>query len=605
MKLRVLLTLLLMLPTAIKAQDVKFTASAPSAVVANKPFQLVYVVNSNKAKDLRPPDFSGFELLAEPYQSVRTNISSVNGNTTSSVEVTFTYTLMAGKEGDYKLSPASITVNGEKVVSNGLSIKVLPPDSNGDASANQRSSQSEQGISPESIFVRAIPSKSSVYEQEGLVVTYKLYTLVDVIRYQAHKMPDFRGFLKQDIEQNGNRQMEYEKYNGKNYATVVLYQVLLYPQRAGEAPIDKATFELFMRIQNRSNRRSIFDDFFDSYQNVSKMLDAPAVRIEVKPLPEGKPAGFTGIVGRFSMNSTASAKEINVNDAVTIKVNITGNGNMKLIKTPEIRFPDGFEVLDPNVSNNYKTTIDGVTGTKSIEYVFIPRHAGNFEIPAAEFSYFDQQEKTFKTLRTSAYSLKVLKTDGADNSTVVGGNYVNKEDVKQLANDIRYIESGDFRLSKTKSLIITGIWGWLSYLLALLAAAILFVAFRKNLRDHADAGLVKNKRANKVARKRLKLAEKLLEQGNKDRFYDEVIKAVWNYLSHKLNMEAALLTKENVREELTAGGVGDEIIAKLLDILNTCEFARYAPAGGQQQMGNLYGETAETLGILENTINKK
>lgn len=606
MKNKILLfTFLILTFATVKAEEpVRFVASAPATVILDKPFQLVYSVNAS-GKDLRLPEITNFEVLAGPFESRSSSYQIINGKTTSSISISYTYTLQGTKTGTFTVPSGSIVVDGQKYNSNGLSIKVLPAD---DASAsksqnNQQSNgSSTQSISNENVFIRTSVSKNNVYEQEAVLVTYKLYTLVDVVQCVNKKMPDFNGFMKQDIEQNQNKQFSYENFNGKNYGTVVLYQVLVYPQRSGEITIDKANFEAVIRIQNKTQARSIFDDFFESYSNVNKNIVAPAVKVIVKALPANKPSNFNGTVGRFSLNSNISSIQTKANEAITIKVNISGSGNMKLIKNPEIKFPDGFEVYDPKVNNNFNTTTSGISGTKTIEYMFIPRHAGNFEIPSAQFSYFDIEEKTYKTLQTPAYNLQVTKGEGGENTVV--NNYTSKEDVKQLGKDIRYIYTNPIELQKEVSPIFDTLIGWLMFIIPLIITSILFLLFKKQTQENANIEFVKNKKANRLAQKRLKLAQKLLSEGKKDKFYEEVLKAVWTYLSDKLAIPVASLNKENVELELTQKGVQPALISKFTDILNTCEFARYAPNSGQQEMGNLYNETLESISNLESFIKK-
>ncbi len=483
---------------------------------------------------------------------------------------------------------------------------MLPADAAPDSKpqgSKPESGAAAQAISNESVFIRTNVSKTNVYEQEAILVTYKLYTLVDVIQCVNKKMPDFNGFMKQDIEQSQNKQFSYENFNGRNYGTVVLYQVLLYPQRSGTIEIEKANFEAVIRVQNRTAVRSIFDDFLDSYTNVSRNITAPGSKITVNALPSNKQGSFNGTVGHFNLNSNISRSQTKANEAVTLKINIAGTGNMKLIKNPEIKFPEGFELYDPKVNNNFKTTTSGITGTKSIEYLFIPRHAGKFEIPSAEFSYFDIQDKTYKTLRTPVYKLEVLKGEGGDGQTIVS-NYVDKEDVKQLGKDIRYIQTNDFVIAKEEEPVFGTFAGWLLYLVPLFISLVLFVFFRKQAKENADISRVKNKKANKVAQKRLKFAQKLLNDGNKDKFYEEVLKAVWTYLSDKLSIPVATLTKDHVETEFTARGIDATILNQFIQILNTCEFARYAPNSGQQEMGDLYTETIDAISQLESVIKK-
>jgi hypothetical protein len=610
MKIKIaLISLLILILNTVKVfadEPVRFTASAPSTVILDKPFQLVYSVNAN-GRDMRVPEINNFEVLAGPFESHSSSMQFINGKSSSSVSVSYTYTLQAQKTGTFTIPSASIMVSGQKYTSNGVSIKVLPADAAGAAKSQGGQSGSNAGtqsISNDNIFIRTSVSNANVYEQEAVLVTYKLYTLADVVQCVNKKMPDFNGFMKQDIEQNQNKQFSYENFNGKNYGTVVLYQVLLYPQRSGVIEIEKANFEAVVRVQNRAQARSIFDDFFDSYTNVSKNIIAPATRITVNALPANKPASFSGTVGRFSLNSSITTQQIKANEAVTLKINIAGAGNMKLIKNPDIKFPEGFEMYDPKVNNNFKTTPTGVTGTKTIEYLFIPRHSGDFEIPAAEFSYFDVKERTYKTLRTPAYKLEVLKGDGNESATVVGSSYIDKQDVKQLGKDIRYIQTEKFDLSKEEEPIYGTLTCWLMYLIPLLLSLALFIVYRKQAKDNANLDLMKNRKANKVAVKRLKTAQKLLKEGNKDKFYEEVLKAVWTYLSDKLSIPAASLTKDRIIEELTSRGIELVIINQFVEILNTCEFARYAPNSGQQEMGNLFAETMEAISKLEELIKK-
>ncbi len=605
MKQRLILLSLLILSTWLVRADepIRFTASAPSTVILNNPFQLVYSVNAS-GRDLRTPEINGFDVLAGPFESHSSSMQIINGKSSSSVSVSYTYTLQAEKTGTFTIPSASITISGQKYTSNGVSIKVLPADASVPSNSKGGKSSSEgQSISNDNVFIRTSVSSSNVYEQEAILVTYKLYTLVDVVQCANKKMPDFNGFMKQDIELAQNKQFSYENSNGKNYGTVVLYQVLLYPQRSGVIEVEKANFEASIRIQNKKAVRSIFDDFFDSYTNVTKNIIAPSVKINVKALPMNKPSSFNGTVGHFALNSSITTEEVKANEAVTIKVKIAGTGNMKLIKNPEIKFPDGFEVYDPKVTNNFKNTNSGITGTKSIEYLFIPRHSGQFVIPSGEFSYFDIQDKTYKTLKTPTYKIKVLKGDGGESSTVAG-NYIDKEDVKQLGKDIRYIQTDNIELSKEEEPLFGTLNFWLLYLIPLLISFVLFGFFRKHVKENADLTLVRNKKANKVARKRLKLAQKLLNEGNKDKFYEEVLKAVWAYLSDKLSISVSELTKDKVEWELGSRNVDKAVIAEFIKILNTCEFARYAPNSGQQEMGNLYNETIEAISQLEELIRK-
>ena len=592
------------------ADEVVFKASAPSQVIVGKPFQLTYTVNQ-RSRDLRAPEFTDFDVLAGPYTSTSSSTSFVNGKRTSSFEQTYTYMIMAQRAGTFTIGPATVKVDGENVQSNGVRIQVLPedeqPQQSGQQSTvsnqNSQNSQNSQSssASSENLFVRTIASKTKVHEQEALMITYKLYFAnVDVAQLTNNtKLPEFTGFLKQDLEQ-GEIQTQLEHYNGRNYQTAVLYRTILYPQHSGDIAIDPARFEAVLRVQTQQRARSIFDDFFGSYTNVTKMLTAPGVTIHVAALPSGKPAGFSGAVGKFNLTPSISQTEVQANDAVTIKLDISGAGNMKLIKTPAIDWPEGFEPYDPKVTNNFATTTSGVSGTKSIEYLAIPRSAGEYTIPAVKFSYFDIDDKNYKTLSTPEYTIHVKRGAGAANdkgeeSVVV--NYTHKEDIKQLGTDIRYIDtkapSGktEYRVRNTDLI-------WLWYVVPLIIAIILLIVLRKQIREASDLTRMRYKRANKVAQKRLKAAAAALKANDKDAFYAAIESAAWTYLSDRLSIPTADMNKENIASILAQKGVSETLIAEVKNVLSTAEFARYAPST-DHAMNDLYTATTNLINNLE------
>lgn len=592
------------------ADEVVFRAQAPKQVVVGRPFQITYTVNQ-RSRDLRAPEFSDFDVLSGPYTSTSSSTSFVNGKRTSSFEQTYTYMLMAQRAGTFTIGPATVKVDGENVQSNGVRIEVLPEDQQAQPSQSSQSvqgsqsTQSSQGsqASSENIFVRTIASKTKVHEQEALLVTYKLYFAnVDVTQLTNNtKLPEFTGFLKQDLEQ-GEIQTELEHYNGRNYQTAVLYRTILYPQHSGDISIDPAKFEAVLRVQTQQRPRSIFDDFFGSYTNVTKMLTAPGVTIHVSALPGGKPAGFSGGVGKFTLTPSISQTELQTNDAVTIKLDISGTGNMKLLKTPAIDWPEGFEPYDPKVTNNFKTTTAGVSGTKSIEYLAIPRSAGEYTIPAVHFSYFDIDEKAYKTLSTPEYTIRVKRGAGSEHAEgetegqVI--SYTHKEDIKQLGSDIRYIntkepEAGNYELKiKNYGLL------WLWYAVPLLIAIVLLIVLRKQIKEAADINRVRYKRANKVAQKRLKAAAAALKANDKNTFYAAIETAAWSYLSDRLSIPTADLNKENIASLLAQKGVSEALINDVMNVLSTAEFARYAPST-DHAMDDLYTATTNLINNLE------
>lgn len=607
------LCLLCMASSAAWADDVVFRASAPSQVIVGRPFQLTYSANQ-RSKDLQIAEITDFDVLAGPYQSTSSSTSFVNGKRTSSFQQTYTYTLMAQREGTFTIAPASIRVSGDTYTSNGVRITVLPEDEQPQQSqqqqpsrqANSQSSQQQSSnsgsVSSENLFIRTIVSKTRVHEQEAILLSYKLYFAgVDVAQFTNNtKIPEFTGFLKQDLEQ-GEIQTELEHYNGRNYQTATLYRTLLYPQHSGEIQIDPATFEAVLRVQTRAQVRSIFDDFFGTYTNVTRAIKAPGVTIHVESLPSGKPAGFSGGVGQFTLSPSISQTEVETNDAVTIRLDISGTGNMKLLKTPSVDWPEGFEPYDPKVTNNFKTTAAGVSGTKSIEYLAIPRASGDYTVPSVAFSYFDTESDTYKTLTTPEYTIHVKKGAGDSAAANAPTNYVNKEDIKQLGSDIRYIHTNASSLTPARPALVAygSLAFWLLYFVPLAIAIVLFVVFRKQIRENADTTRVRYKRANKVAQKRLRAADKLLQENKKEAFYEEIERAAKQYLSDRLSIPTADLNKDNIASILRSKGVADTLINEVIEVLSTAEFARYAPST-DHAMADLYKATAQLIDHLEN-----
>ena len=594
------------------AQDVDFKASAPAQVIMGKPFQLTYTVNQ-RGKDLRAPEFTDFDYVAGPYTSQSSSTSFVNGKRTSSFTMSYTYTLVASKEGSFTISPATIKVGGETYTSNGVRITVLPPDqpSNANVASQQRNAnntsttgqQREANNATEgNIFIRTLVSKTKVHEQEAILLSYKLYFAgVDVAQFTNNtRLPEFKGFLKQELEM-GEIQTELEHYNGRNYQTAILYRTLLFPQRSGDIHIEPAQFEAVLRVQNRAQVRSIFDDFFGSYTTVAKPLASSGVTIHVSELPTGKPIGFSGGVGQFNISSKISSTDLQANEAVTLTITIQGTGNMKLLKTPAIDWPEGFEVYDPKVTNNFKTTTAGLSGTKTIEYLAIPRAGGTYTIPAIPFSYYDTQADTYKMLTTPEYTLTIARGANEENSTAVVNTFVQKEDIQQLGSDIRYIyanELPEFQIHHSR-LTFGTLTFWMCYLLPALLATLLFIIFRKQIKENADITRVRYKKANKVAQRRLKVAAMLLKENKKEAFYEEIERAAWTYLSDRLSVPTAQLSKENIAQILSSKGVAQELISQLLEVLANAEFARYAPTS-DHAMQNIYDDITKIINQLEN-----
>ena len=593
---------------SVRAEELTFTADAPSAVVMGETFRLSYTINTHGARGFRVGDIADFDILSGPNQSSSSNISIINGVRTSSKKLTFTCILRPKREGTFTIPAATVTVDGELLTSKELTVKVLPQDQR---STQQSGAQQGRGtatsqtgqISNDDLFIVASVNKKKVYEQEAVLLTYKIYTTVNLTNVSG-KMPDLKGFHTQEMEMpKGNREFELEHYNGRNYRTIVWSQYVLFPQQSGQLEIPSITFE--GTVAQRVQSYDPFDAFFNggsSYVNVQREIRTPKLTVDVSPLPAGKPAAFYGGVGNFNMTSTISMTELKENEAVTLKLVISGTGNMKLIKTPEVKFPADFEVYDPKVDNKFTLKAGGLSGNKVVEYLAIPRHGGEYTIPAVEFAYFDVKSGAYKMLSTPEYTLNVAKGSGTSSSAPVG--YVSKEELRLLGQDIRYIHLGE-AMYQPKGKCFYGTAGyWLWYIIPFVVFVVLVVVYRKQAMENANVAKLKTKKASKVATRRLKVAKQRMREDDKAGFYDEVLKALWGYLGDKLNMPVSELSKDNISAKLAECGVADELIQEALALVGECEFARYAPSLSGSSVEDVYDKVDALMDKLENAIKR-
>lgn len=606
--------LILMITVSLKMfadDEVTLRAAAPDVVVNGDQFRLTYTVNSQDVKDFLAPQAKGFDVLMGPSRSQQSSTQIINGKVSSSRSITYTYILMAVSEGTFNIPAASIEVDGKKIFSNPLTIKVLPKDkedansnqSQGNSGISSRNQKTSGRITDKDLFVLATASKTKVHEQEAILVTYKAYTTVD-LRQLLGKMPDQQGFYVQEVELPTQKTFKLEHYKGRNYNTVVYRQYVLFPQKSGKLEIPAVTFDAVV-----AQRVAVSDDPFEAFFNgggyveVNKKIVAPKLVINVDPLPS-KPEGFSGGVGTFSLKSDISTTELKANEAVTIKLTISGTGNMKLVSAPEVKFPHDFEIYDPKIEDNYELTANGLSGTKTIEYLAIPRHAGNFTVPAIEFKYFDIASEKYKTLTTEAYELKVAKGDGSASSQQVIADFTNKENVKVLGTDILFIKTGDTALRQKGNYFFGTTAYYLWYIIPFLLFIVFVVIYRKQAVENANVAKVKTKKANKVATKRMKLAGKLLSENKVNEFYDEVLKALWGYISDKLNIPVSKLSRDNIEAELSGHGVSEDLIKEFIDALSECEFARYAPGNQNEAMDKVYSASVDVISKMENCIKR-
>lgn len=597
---------------AAMADDITIAVDAASVVEAGMQYRVRFTVNSQDVANFQAPDFKGFEVIYGPSTSRQSSFQVINGRSTQSSSITFTYILVSSMPGTYTWTPATVQYGGKTVKSRAVSVKVVKEGtgqgtpSNGGRqqqsapSAPTATSGSGGGISAKDLFITATASRTNVYEQEAILVTYKIYTLVNLIQLDG-KLPTLDGFQIQEIPLPQTKEFTTENYNGRTYRSVVWSQYVLFPQKTGKLTIPSITYEGVVAQPNRN--LDPIDAFFNGaggMVELKKKITTPALTINVKPLPE-KPADFSGAVGTFSIGSSINADKVLTNDALTLKVTVKGTGNMKLIATPTVQFPADFETYDAKVDDNFSLSRNGLTGSKSFEFLAVPRHAGTYTIPPVRFTYFDTDARAYRTLTTEAYTVEVAK--GAGNATNAISDFT-KQDVKELNKDIRYIKLGDVPTRTANASSLTTLPYTLAYIVPLLLFIAAIVAGRRWQSSDADAGSVRMRRANKVAHRRLRQAAALLKQKQQNAFYDEVLKALYGYATNKLNIPQEHLNKDNVETEFGSRGVQPDIIAQFIQTLNDCEFARYAPGNPEATMESIYEKAVSVISQIEDTIKK-
>lgn len=587
-----------------RADEIRFTMSAPNAVSTGSQFRLTFTVNANGTK-LQLPDLSNFEVLMGPSTSQSTSIQMINGQTTQSVTFSYTYILRAKTEGTFNIRPASIEVNGKIYESNSLQIQVVKGEPQ-----QQQQAQPQQGtddqqlpsseIDKKDLFVRVVLSKSNVYKGEQLIATIKLYANpnLPLSGFQEVNLPTYEGFYTQDIEIPQQINFQREVYNDRIYQVGVLKKTILFPQQNGRITIQP--FSLTCLVQQRVRPRSFFDDFFNSFRTIPAKITSDAIAVNVRDLPVS-PSGFYGGVGNFTVTSDISEENVTTNDAVTLKLTISGSGNIRLIQIPKLELPPDFEAYDPRATDNVRATDNGVNGTKIVEYLFQPRFEGDYTIPSIKFAYFNPASGEYVFRNTQEYKLNVLKGTG-DQSNVVKS--LRKEDVQLLGQDIRFIKQESTALRPIGYTFFGTNLFYSVYLGSGILFLVLFMVYRKKARENANIALVRNKKANRMARKLLREASGYLKNNQHEAFYDSILKAFWGYLSNKLNIPVAELNRESASERLKMKNVSQEIITEFISIIDQCEFARFSPSGGTEAMQNFYIEAEETMSQIEKQIKR-
>ena len=581
--------------------------SAPSRVEAGENFRVSFKVTTQDVDDFRSGLHSTdvVEVIAGPYTSSESSFQMVNGHTSSSSSITYTYTLYAAKSGVYNIPAAHARVGGKQISSRPAKVTVVgsaqgrgnnSPKMHEDDNYQPHMKAAGSAISGRDLFIKVSANKKKVYEQEPILLTYKVYTLVDLTQLEG-KMPELTGFHTQEIPLPQQKSFHIERVNGKPYRTVTWSQYVMYPQMTGKMEIPSITFKGIVVQQNRSV--DPFEAFFNGgsgYVEVKRNIVAPSIKIDVLPLPH-KPANFSGGVGKFNISAQLNKNELKAGDPLSLRIVVGGIGNLKLIKQPVVNFPKDWDKYDPKVTDKTKLTSNGLEGNMIYDILAVPRNQGHYTIPPVELTYYDTSLNQYKTIKTQSFEIEVAKGDGSRSSVV--------DYSKDQPKDIKDIKKGEAELHSVDNFFFGSVGYLMSLLIPFAAFVALLVIFRKRAIDNADLVKMKGKKANKIATKRLRQANKLMLAGKTNEFYDEVLRALWGYVGDKLNMPAEKLSRENISEKLQSHNVDDNTISKFLSAIDDCEMMRFAPGDPEGNMNKTFESAMTAIMEIENVMKKK
>jgi hypothetical protein len=591
----------LLLYLSAEGQELSVTPDYPEVVQAGEQFMVSWTINSGGGS-FSEPSFTGFYKLVGPQTSYSSSTQIINGKITTKTTYTYVYYLQALKEGKYVIPPAAISIKNKTYHSDSLRIEVIGASpTRQDATAPGRSGNQEQvEETGDDIFVNLSLDKRNVFIGEPIGVTVKIYTRVDITGINEIKYPGFEGFLKTDLETPPLTSLQRENVNGTIYGTGIVQQFLLYPQFPGEVTIDPVQISVLIR-QKTGQSDPFFGDFFSTYTTIPKAVMSKPVKIRVNPLPGIKPDDFSGIVGKITLNSSLNKDTVNINDAVNLKMVIAGSGNLKLANAPVMKLPADIEVYDPKITDNLRNGIAGTTGQKTFEYLLIPRHYGDFTIPPVTYSFFNSASRQYERITTPEMRFHARKgTDQNTGITVYGG--VAKEDVRYLGKDIRFISTKPGVLKKRGNLLSSKRSFYSYYALAMILFLVILFIRREHIRRNSDLSAVRNRKAGKVAGMRLKEAEKCIKENMPDKFYEEILKALWGYFSDKLNIPVSGLNRISAVEALKQKGIDETDINNLASVIDKCEFARFSPSSSAEEAEKIYDEAARFIRLFENSL---
>ena len=599
-----IILLLMMLGYHVHVDAQHISVSAPSHVAAGENFRVAYTINTSDVEEFRMGGVQdGLEVIAGPYTSSQSSYQMINGHTSSSSSVTITYTLYAAKNGSFTIGASHALVGGKRLSSRPVKIQVSghaqrtngAPNMHGQDSYDQpRMRSAGSAISGSDLFIKVSASKKRVHEQEPILLTYKVYTQVDLTQLEG-KMPDLKGFHTQEVPLPQQKTFHTETVNGRPYKCVTWSQYVMYPQMTGRLEIPSITFKGIVVQQNRNvDPMEAFFNGGSGYVEVKKDIKAPGITLQVDPLPQ-RPANFSGGVGKFNISASLDKKEVKASEPITLRVVVGGIGNLKLLKQPVVNFPKDFDKYDAKVTDKTRLTANGVEGNMVYDFLAVPRNQGSYTIPSVELTYYDTGKNAYKTIKTQPFKVEVEKGDGTS---------AESEDFASQDKDIHTIKLGKAEQHKADEMFFGSFGYWISLLMPLIAFVVLLIVFRRRAIENADIVKKRSNRAGKIATKRLRLANKLMLQGKQGEFYDEVMRALWGYMSYKLNMPAEKLNRDNIRETLGRHFVDDATIEKFTTALDECEFERYAPGDAAGNMNRTFESAMTAIMDIENAINE-
>lgn len=600
-KIALLFILLLgFIGSSFASKEITYEIKTPNVVVAGERFRVEFVLTNSQAQKFNAPTFTGLDVLAGPVTYSGHVFHSVNGVATQLSTFTYTYTVQA-KEGKKAVIGASSveTVDKGTLTTKSTTIEILDAASQ---NSNNRSGATSSGtLSQDAVLIRMSVNKNSLYKGEALVATLKIYTQVGISGLESPKLPVFNGFWKQELTLDNQRPTR-KNVGGKIYDSQIISQWLVYPQRTGVLEIEQSELTALAQvITQESMGNSMFDNFFgggSSIETVRRKLIAPAVKVTVKDLPQPQPLGFSGAVGKFTVNAKITTNELTANSGGSIIVELNGTGDFPLIDKPNVEFPTGFEKYDSKQSEKITNTANGTTGSRTWEFPFIARAEGSYTIPAFDFIYFDPLTGKYITINSGDFNIKVLKDHNPNNSaaTIVSG--VTKEDLQVIGQDIRFIKMDDVKLKERGGFLLWSTTFFVTFFIIILAFFGLLFSLKQRIRNRADIVRTKNKKANSVALRRLKKAKSFMIAGNETGFYEEMLRAMWGYMGDKLAISISDLSKERLRQEFVRRGVDQTQGEEFLNLIADCEMAQYSPMGSIE-MNNAYQAALDLIGRLE------